>query len=135
MRWILVEIPRRLLHELLAREVAKDPGHGLVAIEDAPIDRGAINPGQISLEEQAMPLLASAQGCLGAMTLHGVDEDLPTDSKQRHRLLAPRPRNRGRYAQRAEKGAVVDHRYDDDGVVSGLFELFALGLCFRWEVI
>ncbi len=109
-RRILIELPGGALHQLLTSGKAEDPGHGLVAIEDAAIDGGAINAGEIALEEEAMLLFAAAQRGLGPMTLHGVDEDLSADAEQRHRLVTPRARNGGSHAQRAEKSAVVDHR-------------------------
>ena len=128
---ILIELARGLLHQLLARGEAEDAGHRVVAIEDAAVDRVAVDARQIALEQDAMALLAPAQRGLGAMTLDGVDEDLAADAQQRHRLLGPRVRNAARDAERAEKFAVVNHRHDHDRVIAGAQECLALGRGFR----
>src|SRR5260370_38600997 len=99
MRRVLVELSGGAFHQLLAGGEAEDPGHRFIAIENAAVDRGSINTGQIALEEEAMPLFACTQSGLGAVPLHGVDENLAADAKQRHSLLAPRLRNGGWHAQ------------------------------------
>ena len=58
---VQIEVPGRLLEDLLPRGVAEDPGEGLVAVEDPAVERRAVDAGEVALEERAVALLRQPQ--------------------------------------------------------------------------
>ena len=78
-----------MLHEIFARVVSENVREGVVALEDAAVDRVAINAGEIAAKEHAMPLFAAAQCALGARAFDCADENLAGDAQQRDVVIAP----------------------------------------------
>ena len=132
---VQIQLAGGVPHQFFARRIAEDAGHSVVAIEDLAVDGVAIDAGEVALEQEAMPLLAAAHRGLSAVPLDGVDEDLPTDSQQRNRVVAPRPPLRRRHSKHAEKGPVIEHRHDGDGAVAGALVPFTLRRGFGWKVV
>src|SRR4029079_15823235 len=61
-------------HQVLRAGEAQDARAGLVALDDAPVDRVAEHAGQVALEEQAVAGLRRALGGLGPAPLAHVAE-------------------------------------------------------------
>src|SRR5262249_1846663 len=65
----VVEFPRRMGLDLLARGVAEHARESLVAIEDLPVERGAEYPRHVAFEQQAVAVFRGSQFFQGSVPL------------------------------------------------------------------
>ena len=90
-----VEVPGGLLEDFLAGGVSEDAREGLVAVEDPALERRAVHPGEVALEESAVPLLRETQGLFDLAAAADVrdradaERRLPARARQERRGVVP----------------------------------------------